>query len=98
MIRITRVRSIEGTLLCVEGKLLGPWVAECAGEWAKALSEDGPHLTVELSGVTFISPEGRKLLARIVAEGGELRAGDVMNRAIIDEIQPWRASHKRRRT
>ena len=87
MIRITRVRSTQGTLLRVEGKLVGPWVAECAGEWAKALSEDGSHVIVELSDVTFISLEGRKLLARIITEGGELRADDVMNRSIIDELQ-----------
>ncbi len=44
-------------------------------------------LVVDLSDVTFVDEEAKRLLKRIIERAGKLRANDVMTKAIIEEVQ-----------
>jgi hypothetical protein len=41
---------------------------------------------VDLSGVTFVDEEAKRLLKRIIEQDGELRANDVITSGIIEEV------------
>lgn len=67
MLRITKTKSINRSTLCLEGKLLEPWV----GELLKALgpiSRD-PHVTLDLTKLTFVDEPSARLLRDLKARG-----------------------------
>jgi len=70
MLRITSSRQDEITRIKLEGKLVGPWVAECralcAGETAR-----GQELALDVSEVRFADQEGVELL-RQMADAGQV--------------------------
>lgn len=74
MLRITHVTGHDSVpTLKVEGKLLGPWVAElrrACGEWP----EPGGPLSLDLSAVTFVDRPGVKLLRDLLGRGVTLTA------------------------
>jgi len=84
-----RVRTHFGpteTVLVVEGRLTGPWIDELARCWAKLREKQAAPIRVDLEGVTFVSPAGKALLARLHDEGSLLTARACMTSAIIEEI------------
>jgi hypothetical protein len=87
MLRIRTYLRPGETVLLIEGRLAGPWVEELARCWAGLRGEqpDGA-IRVDLDGVTFVSADGKALLARLHDEGALLTARTIMTRAIIDEI------------
>jgi anti-anti-sigma regulatory factor len=88
MLRITIQESADGVTLILEGRLTGPWIQEVEHAWsAVAGGGDGRPVVVDLSGVTFVDEEGKQLLRSIFVRGGELRASDVMTRAIVEEVR-----------
>ena len=88
MLKITIQERAEARRILLEGILAGPWVDELERTWLALIgkSPDYPVL-VDLSGVTFVDGEGKKILSWIYEEGAELSGADVMNKAIIDEIK-----------
>lgn len=74
MLRITLISGPNAApTLKIEGKLLGPWVAElrrACGEWA----EVGSLLSLDLAAVTFVDGPGIKLLLDLRARGVTLAA------------------------
>lgn len=86
MLRITFQEGPEGTKVKLEGKLSGPWVGELERSWSEHRQSDFDRVTVDLSYVTYIDPEGKKLLARMKQEGVFLQGTHLMTRYIIDEI------------
>lgn len=72
------------TILELEGKLTGPWVAELEGCW-RALAGDN-SLRVHLREVTFIDDQGKAMLCAIRQSGAELSAAGCMTKAIVEEI------------
>lgn len=74
MLRITRVEKTSAeTLLIVEGRLVGPWVAEL--KTAMGDVDSGPeHVTIDLSAVSFVDARGLKLLQQLKAQGVVLHA------------------------
>jgi anti-anti-sigma regulatory factor len=86
MLRITFQEDPEGTTLKLEGKISGPWVNELERSWTEHPSEGSKQVTVDLSDVTYIDPEGKRLLARMMGEGVYLQGTQLMARYIIDEI------------
>ncbi|MGO9272762.1 MAG: TolC family protein [Terriglobia bacterium] len=102
MLRINVEESPGLTLLRLEGRLAGPWVDELRHLWASRVAEhtlqgvrqgarqkagQEERLALDLSAVTFIDDEGKKLLGEMFADGAELRATDCMNKSIIERIQ-----------
>jgi anti-anti-sigma regulatory factor len=88
ILRVTIRHSQEAVTLILEGRFTGPWIGEVERAWsAVAGKTEGRHVVVDLSDVTFIDEEAKRLLKRIVEQEGELRANDVMTKAIIEEVQ-----------
>jgi len=89
MLRVTIQESPKAVTLILEGRLTGPWIGEVERAWSAAAdTTSGRNLVVDLTGVTFVEAEGKRLLRRIFKRGGELRANnDVLIKAIVEEIQ-----------
>ena len=63
MLRITTQDDPRVVTLRVEGRLIGPWVAELEKCWRSVLaSASGAMLRVDLSGVTFIDAAGKAVM------------------------------------
>lgn len=84
MLRITTEKKRGKTILSVEGRLAGQWVAALEQCWR----ERGPEekFAVNLCGVSFIDAAGKALLKEIHQQGGKLIAEGCLNQAIVDEI------------
>jgi hypothetical protein len=85
MLRITFQEAAEGATIKAEGKLAGPWVGEMERSWTGC--GPGTQVKVDLSGVTYIDGEGKKLLARMLGGGVSLEGTQLMTRYILDEIR-----------
>jgi anti-anti-sigma regulatory factor len=100
MLRITVHDSPRVLTFRLEGRVEGPWVAVLENCWERNLDTAGnAALRVDLSGVTFIDPAGKTVLARAHARGAELVAGDCLTSAIVEEItarvrRPNEVSHE----
>lgn len=98
MLRLQMLSRPDETLLVAEGRLTGPWVDELARCWARVRDEKaGVPIRVDLEGVTFVSPAGKALLARLHGEGALLTARACMTSAIIEEIADAAANITARR-
>lgn len=70
MLKITETEIGSRTTLILEGKLVGPWVAELEKTWADIQQARGPeNVFVDLMDVTLISERGQELLRRMLAAG-----------------------------
>jgi ABC-type transporter Mla MlaB component len=86
MLKITTQPSAKLTKLVLEGQLAGPWVEEMERCWSKGAGSRQGSVEVDLSGVTFIDPEGKALLTRMWQQGVDLRASGCLTRCIVEEI------------
>ena len=87
MMRITVQNGSQPATLKLEGKLSGPWVDELERTWLElSRGTSAKCVTVDLSGVTAVDSEGRKLLGRILRQGAAFRTAGVMMKHIVDEI------------
>ena len=79
MLKITVKNDDHQVAMRLEGRLIGPWVGEVERSWREVNRHNGslPAL-IDLTDVTFINAEGKKLLGRIYRAGAELRAGALM--------------------
>jgi len=91
MLRITVHKDADLTTLKLEGRIVGEWVDELERAWLAANDRTSP-IKVDLSGVTFVEEEGKRVLAWVFEQGATLFATDCMNRSIIEEI---RQRHRR---
>jgi hypothetical protein len=88
MLRITTLKTQMVTTLRVEGKLVGPWVGELQGSWRSVSSEPANgRLCVDLTDVTFVDEEGKRLLEVMYAEGVKLKASGCVTRRLVEEIE-----------
>ena len=84
MLRITTEKKRGKTVLSVEGRLAGPWVAALEQSWRERAA--GEKFNVDLCGVSFIDAAGKTLLKEIHQQGGKLIAQGCLNEAIVEEI------------
>lgn len=88
MLRITLLRDLEPPTLKLEGKLSGPWVPELERSWNEFLNEGlARPVQVDLSDVTFISSEGRKLLKSMFQQGADIKSRSLMTQFILSQIK-----------
>ena len=88
VLKVTAREREEPATLKVEGKLCGPWVGELEKTWLRVASEPGhPEVVADLSEVTFIDSKGWELLERMLRQGAELEAHELLPRFVIDEIK-----------
>ena len=81
MLRITVVETATEQRWTLEGRLVGPWVAELGTCWEnRHRAQNGRGCTVDLSAVTAIDEEGQELLrtmsnehARFVVTGDHIK-------------------------
>ncbi len=71
MLRITQAASDSGTRLILEGKIVGPWVAELRTAFQN-ISEAGRPPELDLAGVSYVDDAGERLLRELIAEGAQL--------------------------
>lgn len=63
--------SPESTTMKLEGKLIGPWVAELDRAWRSLLASlSSKKLRVDLRGIVRVDPDGRQILAEIHRQTG----------------------------
>jgi anti-anti-sigma regulatory factor len=87
MLRITLVPGSEPSTLKVEGKLSGPWVTELERSWSEISRRETPRPVVDLSDVTFVSAEGKKLLKFMFQQGAHLQSRSLMTQFILSQLQ-----------
>jgi anti-anti-sigma regulatory factor len=87
MLRITIDKNARATTLRLEGRLTGPWVDELERTWRALASDptDG-RVSVDLTDVTFVGEEGKKLLETMYEEGVKLKASGCATRRLVEEI------------
>ena len=70
-----------------EGKMIGPWVAECRRVWsALQPSLCGRKLALDLCGVTFVDESGLELLREIYrAAHPEMTTSSPLTRHFVDQ-------------
>ena len=88
MLRITIDKNSRATTLRVEGRLTGPWVVELEQAWRSLSSSpaNGP-VSVDLTDVTFVGEEGKRLLESMYGEGAKLKACGCVTRRLVEEIE-----------
>jgi ABC-type transporter Mla MlaB component len=68
MLRITVTASAITSYLILEGRLIGPWVAELEAAVAAA-RKTSSQVQLDLAGLHYADPAGLALLQQIVDEG-----------------------------
>ena len=87
MLRITVHHKPLALTFQLEGRLAGPWLQELEQCWQSSLARQRrPIVRVDLTGVTFIDPEGQACLAAMHRQGAEFVAADCLTKAVVDEI------------
>ena len=70
MLKITNKYESGVTTFQLEGKLTGDWVDELQNCWQEKLqSREGKSIRVDLTGVTWVSDEGKLLLGTMHRHG-----------------------------
>lgn len=88
MLRITIREQADSTAICLEGRLVGPWVEELKRCWQKTLAASaGRKLRAELDAVTFVDAAGKQLLREMYQCGAELKARGVLTSYWLSQIE-----------
>jgi hypothetical protein len=90
MLRVITERQGDSYRLDLHGTLGGERVAVLEQHW-RSIMDDMPSakLTLVLSNVDFIDPEGEQLLHRMADNNGvEFVVAGCMNRYVIDSLKP----------
>jgi hypothetical protein len=87
MFKISIIDTPCKRTLLVEGKLMAPWTAELR-RVSREVSHDlqGRKLTVDLSNVTVIGPEGEDALFELMREGARFSCGGVLTKYVLKRI------------
>lgn len=88
MLRITTEKKKGRTVLQIEGRLVGQWVATLEQYWRELrVTSPKEKFSVDLCGVSFIDAAGKVLLKEIHRQGGQLVAEGCLNQAILHDIK-----------
>ncbi|MGC4089227.1 MAG: hypothetical protein QM756_15350 [Polyangiaceae bacterium] len=84
MLRITRVESASGTLLRLEGRIVGEWVAVLQEE-LESSSRGGQLPELDLAGVEFANDAGVRALQEAAELGARIRACSPLLASLLGE-------------
>jgi hypothetical protein len=89
MLRVITERQGDGYRLDLHGRLGGEWVSVLDQHW-RSIMNDMPSakLTLVLSNVDFIDPEGERLLQRMADDDVEFVVAGCMNRYVVGSLRP----------
>ncbi len=89
MLRVITDRQGDGYRLDLHGLLGGEWVPLLEQHWRSLVRAlPSANVTLVLSSVNFIDPDGERLLQRMADEGVEFVVAGCMNRYVIDNLKP----------
>jgi hypothetical protein len=99
MLRVITDRQGDSYRLDLHGLLGGEWVPLLEQHWRSLIRAlPAAKVTLVLSNVNFIDPEGEQLLKRMADEGVDFVVAGCMNRYVIENLkQRVRASQGVRR-
>jgi hypothetical protein len=97
MLRITTANSPAEQRWILQGRLVGPWIAELETVWKRRRRFETQRCVVDLTEVTLIDKRGQKMLKTMRRAGAELIARGVYLAHIVSDIksQCKRASQPR---
>ena len=89
MLRVITERKGDRYRLDLHGTLGGEWVSVLEQHW-RSILDDVPSakLTLVLSNVAFIDPDGEQLLQRMADDDVEFVVAGCMNRYVINRLKP----------
>ena len=71
----------------LEGRLVHPWTAEVENAWKTAADDlDGKKLVVDLTNVTFISPDGESTLFKLMRDGARFSCSGVLTKHVLKQM------------
>lgn len=87
MLRISTIEGRRQRRLIVEGKLVGPWVAELKSACEEAIADlRDRELVVEMKQVTTISQEGENVLLELISSGIKFCSLGVFTRRVLKQL------------
>ena len=88
MLRVITDRQGDRYRLDLHGTLGGDWVGVLEQHW-RSIMDDVPFakVTLVLSNVDFIDPDGEQLLHRMAGDDVEFVVAGCMNRYVIDSLK-----------
>jgi len=90
MLRITTHVTRESLTFQLEGKLVGPWVAELGDCWRSTARDGKRVVNIDLRAVTYVDSAGKELLAELHRHGARFLAFDCQMKALVAEIKSAR--------
>jgi ABC-type transporter Mla MlaB component len=87
MLRITTHSTVDSLTFQLEGRLVGPWVAELRDCWRRTASDGKRAVHIDLRAVTYVDAAGEALLADLYRQGADLFAIDCQMKAVVAEIK-----------
>lgn len=91
MLKISVEESESSVRLILEGRLVGPWVAE----FQRSCQEQDMkfrNLTIDLCGLTGMDTNGQAFLQELFQQGAVLTCSDVLNQYLVELM-----SHRKRK-
>jgi hypothetical protein len=89
VLRITINETPTERRWILQGRLVGPWVAEVRTSWKKTYrDDDGRTCIIDLCDVTFIDKGGENLLRSMSKQGLRLVASGLYIKHIVDQLKP----------
>ncbi len=87
MLKVTVLSGGTECRMKVEGRLFSPWVSKLESAWEPAhQAASGKTIVVDLSGMTFIDPNGKAIRMNMTGQGAKLVARGVRNEHIVEEL------------
>ena len=88
MLKVSTKIRFDTLVFILEGSLSGLWVQEVDRVCRLAVVNDQcARVELDLSGVTFVSPEGKQLLERLWANGAGIVSSDLLTKPLVEEIR-----------
>jgi hypothetical protein len=96
MLRVITDQQGNSYRLDLHGVLGGEWVPMVEQHWRSIMrARPSAKVTLVLSNVDFIDPDGERLLERVADEGVEFVVAGCMNRYVVDNLKPGTRAAKR---
>jgi len=87
MFKMSIVEAHGQRRLVLEGRLIPPWTAEVESAWKSASEQlHGRKLVIDLTNVTFISPDGEDTLFKLMSNGARFSCGDVLTKHVLKQL------------
>ena len=87
MLKISIIEGQTERRLIVEGKLVGPWVAELRSACENVNTDPfGRKLVIDMRHVTAISQEGENVLFELIQKGVKFRCRGVFTKHVLRQV------------